>query len=63
MKLPLVFAVVFLVACLAVTAHFAFVWINRPPKPPPRGGCGLRDCPNPRPHSHVEDLIRRLKEK
>lgn len=26
-----------------------------------RGGCGLFDCPNPRPHSHVMDLSKRLR--
>ena len=27
-----------------------------------RGGCGVLGCPNVRPHSHVADLMRRLKE-
>lgn len=27
-----------------------------------RGGCGIQGCPNMRPHSHVKDLARRLKE-
>jgi hypothetical protein len=28
-----------------------------------RGGCGVRGCPNPRPHSHALDLARRLRER
>lgn len=28
--------------------------------PPPVGACGIRGCPNKRPHSHVMDLSRRL---
>lgn len=28
-----------------------------------RGACGLRECRIASPHSHAEDLIRRLKEK
>lgn len=27
------------------------------------GGCGVTGCPNSRPHSHVGDLARRLKDK
>lgn len=27
-----------------------------------RGACGVLGCPNVRPHSHVADLMRRLKE-
>lgn len=26
------------------------------------GACGVRGCPNQRPHSHALDLVRRLKE-
>lgn len=29
----------------------------------PRGACGIRGCPNMRPHSHVADLARRIKER
>jgi len=32
------------------------------PRRQKRGACGVFGCPNVRPHSHVEDLIRRLKE-
>lgn len=32
------------------------------PRRPRRGACGILGCPNFRPHSHAEDLIRRLKE-
>lgn len=35
----------------------------KPPKPPERGACGIRGCPNQRPHSHVMDLARRVREK
>ncbi len=27
------------------------------------GGCGILGCPNKRPHSHVADLVRRMREK
>jgi hypothetical protein len=51
-----------------------FAWLRRvwsrlwakplpPAHSPLRGGCGVAGCPNRRPHSHVEALIKRLKEK
>jgi len=36
--------------------------IIRPP-PMARGACGIRGCPIPGRHSHIEDLARRLKGK
>jgi hypothetical protein len=38
-------------------------------QPPPvqsarlRGACGIAGCPNMRPHSHVLDLVRRLRQR
>ena len=43
--------------------HFVSRRVSPGPVPSVIGACGIHGCPNVRPHSHVEDLVRRLRGK
>lgn len=71
--IPVPFVVLLVIAAVFV-AVFLCGWLapalfDPRPKPKPErirpevGGCGVHGCSNKRPHSHVDALIKRLKEK